>query len=655
MSELHRGNVTEDDLARLEAVLEDANIPSLLMVVYHMTGDEKWLDEPYLPRRPRGMSDNDDGGLPTNIQAEIRAAARDAIMQWARGKELAVSRPDGPTLRRMMAACAAETEIPDKYTQMLGEEMGFIERKPMTDFTARPELLREGFQVVIIGAGIGGLFTGLLLKQASIPFVILEKQDDVGGTWQSHHYPGCGVDTPSYLYSFSFFHRAWSGYFSKQPEVLQYLRDFTDAYDLRPYIRFGVEVSSTTFDEVRQVWSIDATDRDGDPVSLDANALVSAVGLFGEANVPELPGMDSFKGQIFHSTQWPENLDVRGKKVAVVGSGATAMQVVPAIADQVESMAVFQKSAMWIAPSEQYFKRVPDSVHWLVDKIPYYRDWFRFQLSWTWNDQIHPSLIKDPEWEHSERSMNARNDKHREFFTRYIESQLEGYPEVLQQAVPDYPPFGKRMLVDNGWYDALKQPHVHLVNERLARVTETAAVGDDGTEHEVDIIALCTGYKTSKFLAPMEIYGRDGRSLREEWGDDDARAHLGMTVSGFPNLFLLYGPNTNGSGGSYYSFAEGQVRYIMQIIDALATGTVGAVDPRPDRMEEYNERLDEQLARMVWSHPRVHSYYRNSQGRVTANRPWNVVGYWSMIRDVDFEDFDTETVHEVEPVGAETS
>ena len=652
MNELVRENITEQEIGQLQSILSDANLPSLLMVLYHFTGDEKWLNEPYRPRRARGMSDNDDGGLPENIQNEIREAAAEVITNWVRGAEIAVPAPSQDKLSQMMAVCAAETEIPENYTRMLGQEMGFVDREPITNFNETPQALRENFKVVIIGAGIGGLFTGLLLKQAGIPFVILEKQSDVGGTWQSHHYPGCGVDTPSYLYSFSFFHRNWSGYFAKQSEVLEYIKDFADAFDMREYIRFGVKVSSARYDEANQVWTVMGHDENGQPETLVANALVSAVGLFGAAKIPDIPGMSDFKGKIFHSADWPKDLDVRGKKLAVVGSGATAMQVVPALVGEVESMAIYQKSAMWVAPSDQYFKPVPSNVHWLINKIPYYRDWFRFQLSWTWNDQIYPSLSYDPDWEHTDRSMNARNDKHRQYFTNYIESQLEGHPELVKQAVPNFPPFGKRMLVDNGWYEALKQPHVNLVDERLARVTENSAIGDDGTEYEADIIALCTGYDTSKFLSTFEVYGRNGRSLRDVWGDDDARAHRGITVTGFPNLFLIYGPNTNGAGGSFYSFAETQVRYILQLIEALATGELGAVEPKAEEMKRYNQHMDAELSKMVWSHPNVKSYYRNSRGRVTSNRPWSVVQYWSMLDEVDLSEFDQEPVFDQERVQA---
>jgi 4-hydroxyacetophenone monooxygenase len=644
MSEITRDAISNADIDRLDEFLAYANLPSLLMVLYHMTGESKWLSDPYLPLPPRGMSDNDSGGLSDAIQAEIREAARVAIIDWARGGGLAIPTPNAEELRRMMAVCAAESEIPDNYAAMMSAELGFAPARDVTGFDQVADQVPPGFRVVVLGAGIGGLLTAYLLKQAGIPHVVLEKNADVGGTWQTHHYPGAGVDTPSYLYSFSFFHRDWSGYFPKQAEVLEYLRDFADHFDLRPSIRFGVEVTAAHYDEELQRWHLDYVQADGRPGTVDANAVVSAVGLFGQANLPSIPGMESFRGDLFHSTQWPAGLDVRGKRVAVVGSGATAMQVVPAIADEVQSLTIFQKSAMWVAPSEQYFKRVPDAVHWLFNHIPFYRHWYRFQLSWVWNDQVHPSLIQDPEWEHPERSMNARNDRHREFFTRYITDQLSGREDLVAKAMPDYPAFGKRMLVDNGWYAALNRPHVELLDERLSEVAENAAVGDGGTRRDVDVIAMCTGYQTSRFLAPMEIRGRGGRSLREEWNDDDARAYLGITVPGYPNFFMIYGPNTNGSGGSFYSFAEAQVNYIMQVIKWLAREEAGAVEPRAERALEYNRLMDDELSRMVWAHPRVHSYYRNARGRITANRPWSVVDYWTMTRRAHLDDFDVEAV-----------
>ncbi|MDT2005773.1 FAD-dependent oxidoreductase [Rhodococcus opacus] len=508
METITRDGIRGSDLERLDEIVSSANLPSLLMSLFQLTGDEKWLNAPYQPKPPRGMSDNDTAGLNEQLGVDIRHAAKEAITAWARGREIAIPRPDTDTLRRMMAVCAAETEIPDNYADMMAAEMNFVAPADHDDSTDRERQLPPDFKVVVIGAGIGGLLTAHRLQQAGVPFVVLEKRGDVGGTWDSHHYPGAGVDTPSYLYSFSFFHREWEGYFSKQPEVLEYLRAFADRFDLRKYISHGIEVRTLRYDEGRQGWDIEYIDRDGNSGLMRANAVVSSVGLFGTAQLPSLPGSEKFTGLQFHSTQWPSDLDLTGKRVAVVGSGATAMQVVPATVDQANSITIFQKSATWVAPSDEYFKKVPSDVHWMMNHVPFYRDWYRFQLAWTWNDQIYASLIADPAWPHADRSMNKRNDKHREYFTQYIREQLDGRPELLEKAIPNFPPFGKRMLVDNGWYAALKRPHVELLDERLDHLTETGAVGDRGTEREVDVIAYCTGYQASRFLAPMEVYGR---------------------------------------------------------------------------------------------------------------------------------------------------
>lgn len=642
MEPITRDGITESDLERLDDIVSSANLPSLLMSLFQLTGDEKWLNAPYQPKPPRGMSDNDTAGLDEELRADIRRAAAEALTAWVKGREIALPNPDKDTLQRMMAVCAAETEIPQNYANMMASELNFAGPEDRRASAGIGRQLPPDFKVIIIGAGIGGLLTAHRLQQAGVPFEVLEKRDDIGGTWDSHHYPGAGVDTPSYLYSFSFFHRNWESYFSKQPEVLEYLRTFADRFDLRQHVRHGIEVRTLRYDEARQGWDIEYRDRDGNDGFVQANAVVSCVGLFGTAQVPSLPGAENFGGMQFHSTQWPADLDVTGKRVAVVGSGATAMQVVPAIVDKAESITIFQKSATWVAPSEQYTKKVPADVHWLMNHVPFYRDWYRFQLSWTWNDQLYPSLIADPEWPHADRSMNKRNDKHREYFTRYIREQLDGRPDLVEKAIPNFPPFGKRMLVDNGWYAALKRPHVELLDERLQSLTASGAVGDRGTERDVDIVAFCTGYQASRYLAPMEIYGRNGRSLREEWNDDDARAYLGITVPDYPNFFMTYGPNTNGSGGSYFSFAESQVAHIVAIIEWLASGTAGAVEPRRDRFEQYNSEMDAKLAQMVWAHPNVQSYYSNDRGRITTNRPWNVVDYWAMLKDPGLEDFEIE-------------
>lgn len=627
------------DKERLHTAVRGANLPTLTMVLYHLTGDERWLHAPYRPERSRGLSPNDSGGFPPDVADEIMTATVDAVSAWADGTPVAVPAPDPERLREMLSICMGE-EVPDEYEQLMREEMGFNPSR--SDEPVADEVEDSDFSVVVIGAGISGLIAGVRLREAGIPFVILERNEDVGGVWLTNTYPGAGVDTPSYLYSFSFYQRNWSTHFGKRDEMATYLKDMSDYFDLRRDIVFRTEVTSAVYDEYAQRWDVTASGPDG--VTLySATAVISAVGLFNKPKIPDLPGMSSFKGPVFHTAEWPDDLDLSGKRVAVVGTGASAMQVVPAISDRVAELTVFQRSPQWVGPCDEYFKPVGKDVHWLMENVPYYYVWYRFRLAWMFNDRVHATLQIDPEWEHPERSLNAVNDGHRRYFTRYITEQLEGRPDLIAKCVPEYPPFGKRMLLDNGWYSALKKPHVELVASGVHRLTETGVVGDDGQARDVDVVVLSTGFQTHRYLQPLEVVGRGGTKLREVWGDDDATAYLGITTPGFPNLFFMYGPNTNsGAGGSFVFIGESQIRYIMDLLTKMVRSGIGAVECRKDVHDTWIEKVDEAHSHMVWSHPGMSTYYRNSRGRVVSNIPYRIVDYWAMTHDADLADYVVE-------------
>ncbi len=304
--------------------------------------------------------------------------------------------------------------------------------------------------------------------------------------------------------------------------------------------------------------------------------------------MPDLDGLDSFRGPVFHTAEWRGDVDLTGKRVAVVGTGASAMQVVPAVADRTAHLTVFQRSPQWVAPNEEYFAPVGDDVHWLMEHVPWYHAWYRFRLAWVFNDRVHPSLQIDESWDDPGRSLNAVNDGHRRYFTRYIERQLQGRPDLIEKCVPDYPPFGKRMLLDNGWYAALRRDDVELVTDSVVRLTETGVVTAGGEEHAADVVVLSTGFAARSYLPGIRVAGRDGRELHDVWGDEDAVAHLGMTVPGFPNLFLMYGPNTNaGAGGSFIFVAESQGRYIVDLLATMVRDGIGALDCRPEVLERW--------------------------------------------------------------------
>jgi 4-hydroxyacetophenone monooxygenase len=628
---------TPVDVGRLRAAVESANLPTLLMALFQLTGDRRWLEDPYRPARGKGMDDNDLGGFPEHIQREIRESAVQAIEAWSEGTPVAIPAPGSGLLGEMMSTCVGE-QVPSEYEVMMAEEMGFVEEPARAAPTSQ---YARDFSVVIIGAGVSGLTAALKLREAGINHVVLEKNSTVGGTWLENRYPGCGVDTPSYLYSFSFFPRQWSGHFGKRDELETYMQQMAEHFHLLSSISFDTEVIAASYDEGSQKWTVAARDRKGVEHEYVANVVITAVGQLNRPKMPTLPGMESFEGEIFHSARWPADLDVTGKRVAVVGTGASAMQIVPAIVDRVSHLTVIQRSPQWVAPNANYFRSVEEDVHWLMENVPFYHLWYRCRLMWTFTDKVHESLQIDPNWPHPERSVNAINDAHRRFFTNYILEQLDGREDLIEKSVPSYPPFGKRMLLDNGWFAALRRDHVDLVDGAVAAITPTGIRTADGVEREADVIAFATGFEAQRVLHPIDIRGRDGRSIREVWGEDDASAHLGIATPGFPNLLFVYGPNTNlGHGGSYIWIAESQVRYITDLLKQMVDQGVGEVECRPEVNEEYNRQLDAAHEQMIWTHTGMDTWYRNAHGRVVTNMPWRVVDYWGMTRTADLKDFD---------------
>ena len=622
--------------ATLREALESANLPTLLMVMFQLTGDRTWISDPYRPQRTKGMSDNDAGGFSSEIQSEIRAGALDILIAWRDGRPAAFPLPDDSLLVEMIATCMGE-EVPVEFGAMFAEDM----RANLEGDRPHPHIPDGAdLSVIIVGAGVSGIAAAVELKAAGIRATIFEKNSEVGGTWYENRYPGCGVDTPSHVYSFSYQPRRWSTYYGKRDEVLGYVQDVARSKGVIDQVQFDTDVVSVVWDDATQRWTVTTRTVDGAVTEHVANIVITAVGQLNRPAVPKIPGAETFAGRQFHSAEWPEGFDVTGLRVGVVGSGASSMQIVPAVADRVASLAVFQRSPQWIAPSFNYSSPVPEPVHWLMDHIPNYRLWFRLRLSWLINDRLYPSLEIDPSWEHPERSINAHNDGHRRALTRYIEDELAGREDLLEKSLPTYPPFGKRMLIDNGWYAALRKDGVTLFTDGVASIDETGLTTTDGKRVELDVIVYATGFEAKKMLWPMDIRGRDGVTIRERWGDEDAKAYLGLTAPDFPNLLVMYGPNLNlGHGGSYMFAGECQARYIVQMCALMIERNLGSFEVRQDVHDTYNDKVDAQHARMIWSHRGMDTWYRNAAGRIVTNSPWRVVDYWKMTREVDPDDF----------------
>lgn len=629
-------DTTTDDARLLQEAVAVANIPTLLMVLVQMTGDLRWLEPPYRPVRGQGLDDNDSGGLAEVAQAEVRQAALDAILAWRAGRPLAIPEPDDALIVRMLG-CSMGEPVPDEYGPMTRAQLG---ERPVDE---TPVAVPDGFRVLIVGAGASGMCMAVHLKAAGVPFEMIERNSEVGGVWLENRYPGAGVDTPNHLYSFSFVAWDWPMYFALRDELKTYMRHVAEQFGLLPHIRFGTEVVSTIWDEARQLWNVTLRGPDGQQRVEQANVVVSAAGIFNPPVYPDIPGLDSFAGPSFHTSRWPQDLDLAGKRVAIIGNGASAMQICPEIQNTVGQLDIYQRSLHWAAPFPLFRKPVPDPIRHLIMTVPLYQAWYRVRLGWTFNDRIHTALQKDPDWPDKDRSLNAINDGHRKYFTKYIREELGERQDLFEKVVPPYPPFGKRMLMDNGWYRMLRNPNVELVTERIARIEPDGIVAADGTRRAADVLVIATGFDVLRFLNTFEARGRDGRSLREVWNDDDARAYLGTAVPGFPNFFILYGPNTQpGHGGSLLFVIEMQIHYIMDLLRKMNAKRLGAVAIRQDVHDAYNDSVDAAHENMVWTHPGMQTYYRNSRGRVTVNFPYRNVDLFAMTREADLDTWETE-------------
>lgn len=636
----HEPNDASVSDSELAAAIDQANVPTLLMVLVQMTGEMRWLEEPYRPAREGGLDDNDTGGLPPDVQSEIRRASLDAVRAWLNGKPLAISDPDEHVLVRMLSAAMGET-IPAEYGPMIREDLANMLAADAAPVSTAGSL--EAPRVLIIGAGAGGLCAGVQLKKVGIPFEIVERSGEVGGVWNENRYPGAGVDTPNHLYSFSFAPFDWSRYFAPSGEIKAYLEHVAEVFDLKQHIRFHTSVKVTEYDESSGVWHTTLVDASGHEDVRTTEVVISAVGAFNAPSRPNIPGLDSFAGRVVHTADWPDDLDLRGKRVAMIGNGASAMQTGPAIADEVGHLTVFQRSTQWAAPFEKFKKPIPSSINYLMRVVPLYRAWYRARLGWTFNDRVFSSLQKDPNWEHPDRSINAINDGHRRFFTRYVESELGDRQDLLPKVLPTYPPFGKRMLMDNGWYRMLRKDHVDLVTTGVASVEVDGPVDGDGERHEADVMILATGFNVVRFLSTYEVRGRGGKTLEEAWDGDDARAYLGLAVPDFPNFFTIYGPNTQpGHGGSLLFIIERQVHYLRQILLDMAAGRFETIECRRDAYEAYNEAVDAAHGAMIWTHTGMETYYRNARGRVVVNLPYRNVDFWGMTQEVEYDDFELD-------------
>jgi len=639
--------VSDIDLTQLERALAAAHQPALQAALVHLTGQDHWLRPEWTPVYvPLSRGDT---GVPEAEQQKFLAEARVALVDWFTKGQGRTHQPPAATLRRMMSFVAG-AEIPEGYADFLVDELSLSETNTKTPVWDSPRLKDSAarMHVLVIGAGMSGLLTGIRLSQAGVSYEIVDKNADVGGTWFENTYPGCRVDSSNHIYSYSFEpNHHWPQHFSTQPILLDYFRGVADRYDLRGKIAFETEVETLDWDEPRALWRVTVKDKAGAHRVIEANAVVTAVGQLNRPRMPDIKGRDRFAGPAFHSARWRHDIDLTGKRVAVIGTGASAYQFVPEIAGKVGSLTIFQRTPPWGFPVPHYHEDVPDGMNWLMEHVPYYDKWYRFWMFWMVTDGLLPMVQADPGWNGPQTAVSAANLEFREMIAATIAAQAPTRPDLVEKVVPTYPVGGKRSLLDNGvWMAALQRDNVSLVTDAITEMTETGIVTADGTARDFDVIIYGTGFHASKFLEPMKIRGRGGADLHATW-DGDPRAYLGMTTPGFPNLFMIYGPNTNiVVNGSIIFFSECSVRYIVGCLKHLAETGARAMEPKREVHDAFNARVDAANGLMAWGAPQVSSWYKNEKGRVTQNWPFALVDYWRATLAPDPGDFQIEKAAE---------
>lgn len=483
-----------------------------------------------------------------------------------------------------------------------------------------PNGRKSARRIAVIGAGPGGICTGIKLKEAGFDnFVILEKSGGVGGTWYHNRYPGAACDVRSHMYSFSFeLNLEWSRPFATQAEIAAYMERCVEKYDLRPHIRFNTEVCAAHWDEECTVWRL-ITEKGEEII---ADAVVAALGMFNELNWPDIPGRDEFEGTSFHSARWDHAHDLTGEKVGVIGSAASAVQFVPEIAKVAGQLHVFQRTPNWVLPKEDK-PFTPEELERFRNDPMAAREY-----RWSIFRELEGFItFSDPEALKQSEELGLQNL-----------AKVED-PEVRRKLTPDFPFGCKRPLISDNFYPTFNRANVELVTEGIDRITHNAIVTNDGTERRVDTIVFATGFAVDRYLSTIEVTGRNGVNINDAWAEG-AQAYLGITTTGFPNLFMLYGPNTN--NGSILFMIECQVGYILRQLQRMESEGIAWLDVRPDVMARYNQELQRDLDNVTVWQADCSNYYRGPSGRIVTQWPHTMREYRARTRRPDPEAFECE-------------
>ncbi|WP_449469736.1 flavin-containing monooxygenase [Sphingobium chungangianum] len=618
------------DTDSIRRAVELADLNALRIALYQNSGDEEIAALPAAAQMSEGQ----------------KSLLKERAVGWLADNAGAVDLPEPPEeeLRRLMTMLSGEMT-----------DVEFEARRDLPAFRAvpcavewqgeKPEI-PEGFRIVIIGSGPAGIAAGVQCELLGLPYLLLDRQPEAGGTWTINRYPDVRVDTPSITYEYSFEKLyPWGEHFNRGEDVRAYLQHVSRKYGVMANSRFGHDVKGAVFDERRNVWRLDV-ETPGGRQEIVANVLITACGTFANAQLPDIEGAHDFGGQIIHPSAWPEGLDLTGKRVAIIGNGSTGVQLLSAVAQKAGHVSVVQRTPQWISPREKYGAPIEPELAWLNENMPGYWNWSRYTATMPLFDIDRLQRV-DREWQAQGGKVSKANDEMRAFLTNYIRQETGGREDLIEKLIPDYAPMSRRPVVDNGWYRALTRDNVELLTGSVERFTKTGFVMADGTERDFDVVIAATGFDVLKYLWPARYKGLEGKDLHETWdAGDGPRAYLSMMVPQFPNLFMLYGPNsqplTGGTGLPQWWLIWAS--YAAQCVMRMLKEDKRRVDVKAEAFERYNCELDAEAQGWLQMTPEggiEKNYYVNREHRrLQVNAPWLSPDYHRMCTVVNWDDLE---------------
>lgn len=626
------------DPDRLRRALETADPNSLRLTLYHLTRDPA-LASMKTEGTPLWAGALFTYTLAAEHHAEVRQRAFDYVMaHWGEPVDPALF--DRARIRETMEQFG-HGPLDDKEFALGVEEAAFDDFPREVRWTEKPapDVLSR-YHVLVVGAGISGIAAAVHLELLGLPYTVIERQGDLGGTWNFNTYPEVRVDSSSLIYQYKFEKRyPWPEFFSSGPETKKYLKHCAEKFGVVDRIMFNTHVVSADWDEAAAAWQVVIAPEGEAERTVKADFVISASGLFSTPKLPDIPGIETFRGTITHTTEWKDSYDLSGKRVAQIGTGASGAQLMPYLARHADHVTVFQRTANWVLPMEGYRENIPDDMQWLFHNVPMYWHWYSYNMHYL-NAQLEGLQEFDREWIAGGGTINERNDNLRATMTDFIRDRLSARSELIDKVLPQYPPMARRPTVDNGWYDALLRDNVDLVTDPIDHITADSIVTRDGKSHPCDIIVSAAGFATTRYLWPAIYTGRDGATLDQLWSADGPRAHRGMTLPGYPNFFLFYGPSSQGRAGSFYSMAEIWTRYALKAIVHVIESGARSIEVRKDAFRAFNEELDAENKKLVWETYGKGFYYLTDQGRSVVNTPWRGADIHAMLYAPDFAEFE---------------